>query len=100
MKIGQRSLLGYLPAQVIKCVLDGTISQKPRYPLEIPLNTVSLFADISGFTKLSEKFSKTGRTGPEFLAFCLNRYMELLINIIGKNEGDIFKFAEDALLVI
>ena len=26
--------------------------------------------------------------------------MELLINIIGKNEGDIFKFAEDALLVI
>ena len=58
MKIGQRSLLGYLPAQVIKCVLDGTISQKPRYPLEIPLNTVSLFADISGFTKLSEKFSK------------------------------------------
>ena len=47
MKIGQRSLLGYLPAQVIKCVLDGTISQKPRYPLEIPLNTVSLFADIS-----------------------------------------------------
>ena len=79
MKIGQRSLLGYLPAQVIKCVLDGTISQKPRYPLEIPLNTVSLFADISGFTKLSEKFSKKGRTGPEFLAFCLNRYMELLI---------------------
>ena len=100
MKIGQRSLLGYLPAQVIKCVLDGTISQKPRYPLEIPLNTVSLFADISGFTKLSEKFSKKGRTGPEFLAFCLNRYMELLINIIGKNGGDIFKFAGDALLVI
>ena len=100
MKVGQRSLLGYLPAQVIKYVLDGTISQKPCYPLEIPLNTVSLFADISGFTKLSEKFSKKGRTGPEFLAFCLNRYMELLINIIGKNGGDIFKFAGDALLVI
>ena len=100
MKVGQRSLLGYLPAQVIKCVLDGKIKENQKYPFDIPMKTVSLFADISGFTKLSEKFSKKGRRGPEFLAFCLNRYMELLINIIGKNGGDIFKFAGDALLVI
>ena len=100
MKVGQRSLLGYLPAQVIKCVLDGQIKENQKYPFDIPLKTVSLFADISGFTKLSEKFSKKGRIGPEFLAFSLNRYMELLINIIGKNGGDIFKFAGDALLVI
>ena len=100
MKVGQRSLLGYLPAQVIKCVLDGKIKENQKYPFDIPMQTVSLFADISGFTKLSEKFSKKGRKGPEFLAFCLNRYMELLINIIGKNGGDIFKFAGDALLVI
>jgi len=100
MKVGQRSLLGYLPAQVIKCVLDGKIKENQKYPFDIPLKTVSLFADISGFTKLSEKFAKKGRKGPEFLAFCLNRYMELLINIIGKNGGDIFKFAGDALLVI
>ena len=66
----------------------------------MPIKTVSLFADISGFTKLSESFSKKGRKGSEFLAFCLNRYMELLINIIGKNGGDIIKFAGDALLVI
>ena len=100
MKVGQRSLLGYLPAQVIKCVLDGVIKENQKYPFAVPMKTVSLFADISGFTKLSEKFSKKGRKGPEFLAFCLNRYMELLINIIGKNVGDIFKFAGDALLVI
>ena len=94
------SLLSYLPAQVIKCVLDGKISSNPLYPIEIPLETVCLFADISGFTKLSEKFSKKGRIGAEFLAFFLNKYMELLINIIGTNGGDIFKFAGDALLVI
>ena len=93
-------MLGYLPAQVIKCVLDGKITENQKYPFDIPMKTVSLFADISGFTKLSEKFAKKGRKGPEFLAFCLNRYMELLINIIGKNGGDIFKFAGDALLVI
>ena len=100
MKVGQRSLLGYLPSQVIKCVLDGKIKENQKYPFDVPMKTVSLFADISGFTKLSEKFAKKGRVGPEFLAFCLNRYMELLINIIGKNGGDIFKFAGDALLVI
>lgn len=58
MKVGQRSLLGYLPAQVIKCVLDGKIKENQKYPFDIPMKTVSLFADISGFTKLSEKFSK------------------------------------------
>ena len=54
MKVGQRSLLGYLPAQVIKCVLDGKIKEDQKYPFDIPMKTVSLFADISGFTKLSE----------------------------------------------
>lgn len=82
MKIGQQSLLGYLPAQVIKSVLDKTLTTETKYPLGIPVETVSLFADISGFTKLSEKFSKKGRTGPECLAFCLNRYMEELSKII------------------
>ena len=78
MKDGQRSLLGYLPVGVIKGVLDGKISTKQHYPLEIQMQTVSLFADISGFTKLSEKFSKKGRAGSEFLAHSLNRYMEQL----------------------
>lgn len=98
---GQKALLGYLPSIVIKNILDDTISSSTVMPASIPMKkVVSLFADISGFTKLSESFSKVGRTGSEFLAFCLNRYMEQLINVIGNNGGDIFKFAGDALLVI
>ena len=100
VKVGQTSLLGYLPAILIKKILEQKQSEKKKPPLTMPIKTVSLFADISGFTKLSESFSKKGRKGSEFLAFCLNRYMELLINIIGKNGGDIIKFAGDALLVI
>ena len=99
-KVGQTSLLGYLPAILIKKILEQKQSEKKKAPINMPIKTVSLFADISGFTKLSESFSKKGRKGSEFLAFCLNRYMELLINIIGKNGGDIIKFAGDALLVI
>jgi len=100
VNVGQTSLLGYLPAILIKKILEQKQSEKKKPPINMPIKTVSLFADISGFTKLSESFSKKGRKGSEFLAFCLNRYMELLINIIGKNGGDIIKFAGDALLVI
>ena len=106
LNVGQQSLLGYLPATVIQNILDNKINfdnnveWKKNLPQHYMMHTVSLFADISGFTKLGEAFAKKGRIGPEFLAFSLNRYMEQLINIIGKNGGDIFKFAGDALLVI
>lgn len=101
LKLGQQSLLGYIPALVIKNIIDKKIDiQTNVFPQYYVFHTVSLFADISGFTKLSEAFSKKGRIGPEFLAYSLNRYMEQLVGIIGKNGGDIFKFAGDALLVI
>ena len=79
----QTNLIGYLPSIVIKHILAGNISSNTQMPASIPMKqVVSLFADISGFTKLSEAFSKEGRTGSEFLAFCLNRYMEQLSKTI------------------
>ena len=82
VKVGQQSLLGYLPAILIQNVLENKVRKDSPPPISVEMTTVSLFADISGFTKLSEAFSKKGRTGSEFLAFCLNRYMELLSKII------------------
>jgi hypothetical protein len=82
LSVGLQSLLGYLPAIIIKNILDGKINVLGKLPQFYTMTTVSLFADISGFTKLSEAFSKKGRIGPEFLAFSLNRYMEQLSNII------------------
>ncbi len=81
LKVGQQSLMGYLPAIVIKNILDGQIDPSKKLPAYHTMHTVSLFADISGFTKLSETFAKKGRIGPEFLAFSLNRYMEQLSKI-------------------
>ncbi len=106
LSVGQQSLLGYLPAIVIQNIIENKIDfdkkndWKKSLPQYYNIETVALFADISGFTKLGEAFAKKGRIGPEFLAFSLNRYMEQLINIIGKSGGDIFKFAGDALLVV
>lgn len=57
-----------------------------------------MFADISGFTNLTETLSKLGAEGAELTAFAINRYMELLVNTVSKSGGDIFKFAGGSLL--
>lgn len=59
-----------------------------------------MFADISGFTNLTETLSKIGPEGAEIIVFAINRYMELLVKGIGRSGGDIFKFAGDAMIVI
>jgi hypothetical protein len=82
LNTGQQRYLGYLPAVVIKNIIEGKIETSQKLPQYEIIHTVSLFADISGFTKLSEAYSKKGRIGPEFLAFSLNRYMELLSKFI------------------
>ena len=98
--IEYKSIIGYLPATIIKNVIETNVDFTEKLPRHYVTESVGLFSDISGFTKLSEAFSKKGRVGPEFLTFCINRYMEQIINIIGANGGDIFKFVGDAIMVI
>lgn len=59
-----------------------------------------MFADISGFTKISEACARMGSRGCEELAFCMNRYMEGLVKGISKYGGDIIKFVGDAMIVV
>lgn len=64
------------------------------------METVCLFADISGFTKVSEGCAKKGVRGNEDLAFCINRYMEGMVKHLLKYGGDIIKFVGDAMIVM
>jgi class 3 adenylate cyclase len=64
------------------------------------METVCLFADISGFTKVSEGCAKKGVRGNEELAFCINRYMEGMVKHLLKYGGDIIKFVGDAMIVM
>jgi hypothetical protein len=50
-----------------------------------------MFADVSGFTSLTEKLSEQGDIGIEKLKDVLNTYFESLIGIIYKFGGDIIK---------
>lgn len=68
-------------------------------PYNQELETVAIFLDVSGFTKLTERLSAEGSAGSEKLGFFLNRYFERINKLLGKGGGDIMKFAGDAMLV-
>lgn len=76
LNVGEHSLMGYLPALVVKNILDGKLNKTSELPIHYSMKSVCFMADISGFTKLSETYSVIGRMGAEVLAFMLNRYME------------------------
>ncbi len=100
-RIINQNLLGFIPALVVDNLLEKIKKKEIRkLPEKQTLNTVVMFADISGFTNLSEKLSQKGAEGAELLAFSLTRYMEFLVKAIGRSGGDIFKFAGDAMIVL
>ena len=44
-----------------------------NYPEKQKVDSVVMFADISGFTNLTETLSKKGPEGAEIIAFAINR---------------------------
>ena len=71
-----------------------------RCPYEYEYNTVAMFIDVSGFTKMTELLDQEGPWGGEKVAFYLNRYLEQVARIVASEGGDIFKFAGDAMIII
>ena len=86
----------YVPRLIKKRVLADPA------PIEAPVaenfDAVVLFADISGFTLLTERLAKRGPTGVETLARILNEYFGQLIDIVHEYGGDVVKFAGDAVI--
>ena len=69
-------------------------SRSERFPAAV------LFADISGFTALTERLAQRGPVGAEELTRFLNAYFGQLIELIVAHGGDVVKFAGDALLAL
>jgi class 3 adenylate cyclase/tetratricopeptide (TPR) repeat protein len=92
------TIASYLPALIVRRLVTN--------PTPIPLPTVEecpaavLFADISGFTALTERLAAQGPAGAEQLTRLLNTYFGRLIDIVGAHGGDVVKFAGDALLAV
>ena len=96
MQALEETLTGYLPDVVLRRLArDPSLPTAPvleRFPAAV------LFADISGFTRLTEHFARQGPCGAEQVSAHLNAYFEQLIDSIAGHGGDVVKFAGDALV--
>ncbi|MCA9967454.1 MAG: adenylate/guanylate cyclase domain-containing protein, partial [Anaerolineales bacterium] len=60
---------------------------------------VLLFADVSGFTAMSEALATLGKPGAEGLTAVLNHYFEPMIALIRSYGGIVGKFGGDAMTI-
>ncbi|HSQ79821.1 MAG TPA: adenylate/guanylate cyclase domain-containing protein [Casimicrobiaceae bacterium] len=59
----------------------------------------AVFADVSGFTKLSESLARKGREGAEQITDAIGRVFETMLSVAYENGGSLLKFGGDALLL-
>jgi adenylate cyclase len=88
-RFAQSALGKYLPPDVAKEIM--------RNPEQLALHgeqteIYALFTDLEGFTKLSHAIT------PETLSKLLNRYLDLMSDIVLKHGGTLDKFVGDALV--
>ncbi len=95
--IDQAILSSFVPAVVQRLVsrAGGTLTEAHRESVPGAV----LFADVSGFTALTERLAAKGPAGVEVLTRTLNAYFGALIEVLAAYGGDVLKFAGDALLV-
>ena len=91
-------LSAYLPYYVRAALIQhperSPLTQAQRF------DAVVLFADVSGFTAISEALGASGKTGTEELTRILNGYFEPMIGLIHTYGGMIGKFGGDAMTVV
>src|SRR5262245_44115064 len=90
-----RLWLSYVPYNIAADLLANPnanpVGREQRFP------AVALFADVTGFVRLSEALSAAGTEGAEELAEILNRYFAPMIDLIQSYGGIVGKFGGDAL---
>jgi class 3 adenylate cyclase len=91
-------LASYVPRLIHKRIIHDPVPIEA--PLAEELDAVVLFADISGFTRLTEQIAERGPQGVEAIANLLNEYFGQLIGTISEYGGDVLKFAGDAILAV
>ncbi len=88
----------FLPQHIVTSLAANPtanpVGQEQRF------QAVVLFADVSGFTAISEALGQSGKRGSEELTAILNRYFEPMIALIRSYGGIIGRFGGDAMTVI
>lgn len=91
-------LVPYVPRMLLTR-LSGQIEPVDE-PFADRFDAALLVADISGFTRLSERLAERGAEGAEQLSEALNSYFARVIDFIQAYGGDVLRFAGDAPIVL
>ncbi|NNJ09498.1 tetratricopeptide repeat protein [Chloroflexales bacterium ZM16-3] len=89
-----RQLLAHLPYQIASDLIGGADDIVGRTHRD---HVVTLFADVSGFTPMSEALSRYGQDGTEDLTTLLNDYFAVMIDLIASYGGVVASFGGDSL---
>jgi predicted ATPase/class 3 adenylate cyclase len=88
----------FVPDEVVRALVE--------HPGEVPVgvathaDAVVLFADIAGFTPMSEALAKVGRYGAEELGRVLNDYFGCMVELAVAYGGSVVRLTGDALTAL
>ncbi len=88
----EKTFRKYVDHQIAERILDGLESEVRIEGTRV--DAVVLFADVRGFTTLSEK------TPPEEIVKMLNQFFERMVGIVQRHQGVIDKFIGDNMMVV
>lgn len=91
----------YLPTSLLDKMNCGPPEDFPRQPFYDAIDDcVVMFSDVSGFTRMSERFASLGRIGSEKIKRMLDRTFHFVISQIKSFGGDVICFAGDGLVAL
>jgi class 3 adenylate cyclase len=88
----EKTFRKYVDQKIAERILEGVETELRIRGQNV--NAVVLFADIRGFTKMSEK------TSPEDVVGMLNQFFERMVKIVQRNGGVIDKFIGDNMMAV
>lgn len=91
------TLSTYLPRHLLYDLIKSPL---PGHTQGTFLSSTVLFADVSGFTAMSERLSALGREGAETLTSVINNYFTCMSDIAARHGGDLMIFGGDAMLFL
>ncbi len=95
-----RTLAAYVPPDIVRATLSETSPAPATEAQADRFSAAVLFADVSGFTPLTEALAQKGAEGPEELTRLLNGYFSRMIALIEAGGGEVVKFSGDAVTVV
>lgn len=90
-----QAVRAYVPRLILEQVLAASDAEQAGR--EERFAGAVLFADVSGFTAMSESLAQLGKEGAEELTRVLNRYFSTMIEIVEQFDGQVIKFGGDAI---